>query len=385
MVANIGLRMDYFDSRTKWFENEYDYVFTPDGKDGIHDAKSKSADSQIKISPRIGISHPITTTSKVYFNYGHFYSLPMNMDLYRVNTGAPSKPVNFIGNPELDMQKTIAYEVGYDQELFNSYSLHFSGYYRDISDQVANVYYHGIDGLVGYGTRENNNYEDVKGFEIELRKRHGKWFTGWINYEYKLQQWGYTGRLDNYQDPIKNAQEGKYEITQDLADARPELKANMTFIIPETYGPVLGGYNFSFLFTWEDGQTFTWDPEEKNLPETQNNLEWKDYFMLDAKFDKSFKLGDTKLVLYGNINNLLDIKYFSVWSRAFASTGQEWENYMESLKLDIYDGNEDLYGDRESGNDTPGDVDKDHINMPDPAFERYTNPRYFTLGIKLEF
>ena len=91
-------------------------------------------DPQINLSPRLAISHPITESSKLYFNYGHYQQMPVAQDLYRVRRGF-SEEVLTIGDPSLPMANTIAYEIGYDQSFFDSYLIHLSAYYKDISDQ----------------------------------------------------------------------------------------------------------------------------------------------------------------------------------------------------------------------------------------------------------
>ena len=63
-------------------------------------------DRQITLSPRLGVSFPITDNSKLYFNYGHFREMPNPISLFNIseiNTGA----VRRIGNPNLDLPKTV--------------------------------------------------------------------------------------------------------------------------------------------------------------------------------------------------------------------------------------------------------------------------------------
>ena len=73
-------------------------------------------DPQIELSPRLALSHPITETSKLYFNYGHYLQMPIAQDLYRVRRGF-SEEVLTIGDPNLPMANTIAYEIGFDQSF----------------------------------------------------------------------------------------------------------------------------------------------------------------------------------------------------------------------------------------------------------------------------
>ena len=60
--------------------------------------------------------------------------MPIAQDLYRVRRGF-SEEVLTIGDPNLPMANTIAYEIGFDQSFLESYLIHLSAYYKDISSQ----------------------------------------------------------------------------------------------------------------------------------------------------------------------------------------------------------------------------------------------------------
>jgi len=387
MIAKLGLRMDYFNPNTDWFSEIYSEYFTVNNKTNLDEAAKKAADTQVYLSPRFGISHPISEKAKLYFNYGHFYSLPLTRELFGIGLGGPIYPVGYVGNPNLKMEKTIAYELGFDFDILGQYLLHVAGYYRDNTDQVGGVRYHGFDDRVNYGTQANNNYEDVRGFEIQLRKRYGRWFTGWVNYDYRVQTSGHVGRYEYYQDLRLQQASGMYELLEDQSDTRPAARANATLHIPKDYGPYMGGWAFSLLFSYRDGPRISWHPDQnkRQLPEYQNNVEWKDYYMFDARFSKTFQVMGQKVEFYGMVNNLFNIKHLAFGSRGFADTG-DWEKYMKSLHLPMYKG--DDFSEYEGGSDTPGDVKgsgKDYVNMPNRGFLTYTNPRAITVGLRYKF
>ena len=74
MVANVGLRLDYSDPQGEWYEYDpYTNAFASENSLGLDTLLKKiSVEKQVDISPRIGISFPISINSKLYFNYGHF-------------------------------------------------------------------------------------------------------------------------------------------------------------------------------------------------------------------------------------------------------------------------------------------------------------------------
>ena len=129
---NIGLRLDYNNANTHWqflepFSKEWkEYnstLFDPDSN-----YTSQQANDQLSLSPRLAISHPISSTSKLFFNYGHFKQLPTYEQMFRLgrNTGGAMR--NY-GNPELQMAQTISYELGFDKSFKDEYLLQLAGYY----------------------------------------------------------------------------------------------------------------------------------------------------------------------------------------------------------------------------------------------------------------
>ena len=78
MVMKLGARMDYFSAggENKIF-SDFDQFFTQQNNDARKDsAATVSAEKQVALSPRIGISFPITDKTKFYFNYGQFRQMP---------------------------------------------------------------------------------------------------------------------------------------------------------------------------------------------------------------------------------------------------------------------------------------------------------------------
>ena len=131
----------------------------------------KDTKAQYQISPRLGISHPITERSKLYFNYGHFKQLPFYEALLR-SQRETSGTMDYFGNPNLILAKTVAYELGFDYSFNNQVLLQLSAYYKDISDRPFDVQYKGD--VASYYQLSNNAYEDIRGFEAAIAKTSGR-------------------------------------------------------------------------------------------------------------------------------------------------------------------------------------------------------------------
>ncbi len=101
----------------------------------------------------------------------------------------------FWGTRITQWPQTVAYELGFDQNLFDQYLLRISGFYRDIRNQPRNVSYNSLGGVVNYTIKQPWNYEDVRGAEVTLTKLRGDWIRGFVNYTFlqtKSGNFGYS-------------------------------------------------------------------------------------------------------------------------------------------------------------------------------------------------
>ena len=173
LIANLGLRLDYSSAGGDWvdvapFDRSYfSSNYSPTVEDTINKAM---VEAQLYLSPRLGISHPITDQSKLFFNYGHFRQMPEAQRLYNVQRVTDGR-VSQIGDPNNILSKTVAYELGFEQELPAQFLLRLAGYYKDATSQPNLVRFVSIDGKVNYSRAEDNFYQDIRGFEIEVKRR----------------------------------------------------------------------------------------------------------------------------------------------------------------------------------------------------------------------
>ena len=391
LFANLGLRVDSNHPNKEWYSVDlYSKYLSPTFKDDFtKSAPKESAKGHLKISPRIGISHPITSAAKLYFNYGHFYSMPSSIDMYQIGYGTAYQGIDYLGNPSAEIPKTIAYELGVEYDLSNMVLLHASGYYKDIFEQIAYVDYTSIDGSVNYTTTENSNYEDIRGFEVRVQKRYGRWFTGWINYNYIVQTWGYFGRDHYYENPRDQLRYGYQNPKQEKPLARPFARSNLVFHTPQAWGPKifkmrpLEQLQANLLLGWKAGDYITWDPLDTY--ELQDNLQWTSEFTADLRVAKNISSKNSDLMFFMDVTNIFGLQYISM--QGFDG-GDDWRNYLESLHLPMYDDDAYTAAGYAGGDDQLGDIyskSKPHINMPNRGFLTYLNPRRFTIGFRYNF
>ena len=356
MVIKLGARMDYFSAggENNIF-SDFDQFFTQQNNDARKDSATRvSAEKQVTLSPRVGISFPITDKTKFYFNYGQFRQMPQAQYLYQMQeksfTGNRSA-ITGLGNPNMPMPRTSAYEIGYERVLSNEYLLQFSGYSRSVYNQVSFQAF--ISDAMIYTIATPNNYNDVRGLELTLSKVRGNWVRGFLNYTYMDFSSGNFGITGVIQNPLDENE--YYSITQDHYQTKPitqpYARLNLEFFLPEQTGlRLLSDWHIDLLSQWRAGKVFTWSGpildqvDDKNgvqyipHPTIKNNLRTKDFYSLDLRFSKKFETRFGEVQLFIDVTNPLNLK-FMYFEHPFITTGEnplsDYNDYMASLHLPL--------------------------------------------------
>ncbi|MFH1212481.1 MAG: TonB-dependent receptor [Candidatus Neomarinimicrobiota bacterium] len=407
-IANLGLRLDYSNGNTKKYKlDQYSKYYSSElGAVIEEDAPYQNSKAAFAISPRLGISHPITENSKLYFNYGHYRSEASSSYRFMIQRES-SNQVAYISDPDLALEKTISYELGYEQGILDMLLLKIAAYYKDVSMQPGWVLYKGLSN-VRYYKAANNNYADIRGFEVTLYKRIGDWMTGFINYTYDVRKSGYFGYLEYDEDP----QEQRNYLRQNPIMTRrhpvPYTRLSLDLHTPDRFGPklvdqyLLGGWKLNILADWRAGQYETFNPQ--NLPGIVDDVRWKDWQNVDMRISKIMVFGSVSIQTYVDISNVFNYKYMS--ESGFADSFDR-RAYLESLNFSWEEGVEhghDRIGDyrpvgvaydpleQNPNNDSEiaasnkvRKENKSYINMPNIAELTFLNPRDITFGVRVSF
>ncbi|KAA3618620.1 MAG: TonB-dependent receptor [Calditrichaeota bacterium] len=217
LIINVGLRYDRFDARgrvpvDKTDPNinspiKLDNVYNDLNDDGIisdteqTDGNKKTTaeresywwqDTSVKtqFSPRLGIAYPITDKGVIHFSYGVFRQTPDFEQLYRrdeilINQSGQNQGP--FGNPDLEPQRTTMYELGLQQQLSDEIGADVTLYYRDIRDwiSVGPPLQTALAG-VGYSTRINRDFAEVKGITLALSRRFANSFSFDFDYTFQI-------------------------------------------------------------------------------------------------------------------------------------------------------------------------------------------------------
>lgn len=359
-IATIGLRGEYLNPNGEWYDVAlYEKNFYSSDYKSFLETPKKKMKSHFTLLPRLGISHPITINSKLYFNYGHQRQKFSPQRLYGIQRNVLGV-LEYIGDPDLPLEKTIQYELGYDHALFNMYQLHLAGYYKDKTEQSYTTNFISADNKVDYYKYTSNWYQDIRGFELELRKSVGRWVTGFVNYTYAISSEGYFGYRYYYQDPSAQRiyEKNIGDLEQSKPKARPRVILNTAFHTPEKFGPqVFGQYlmdriDLTFTGSWKAGSYTTWTGGS-SVPGISNNVQWKDYTNFDLKFTKIFRVKNVNMVFFVDVSNLFNFKQFT--SYGFVD-GNDNLAYWNSLQFPASSDYSNI-----PGNDRPGDYRKSNV------------------------
>ncbi|HUF11334.1 MAG TPA: TonB-dependent receptor [Rhodothermales bacterium] len=388
MIANLGLRAEYFGPGGEWWVfDPYDRALSAASSDGIDTLLNREPiESQLDLSPRLGVSFPVTERSKLYFNYGHFRSLPDPDNLFLFRQSGETGQVIRVASPDNPLPKTVSYEVGYEQALFDEYLIKAAGYYKDVTLQPFLVEYISRDGSVNYNVSESNSFEDIRGFELTLSKNRGRWLRGFVNYTYMVYTEGYFGLRRNFENPTAQREFAESDDERRRASTKPVPqpygRINVDLLTPASLGPEMGGlrpagdWTVSMIAFWQKGPKFTWTGGGA-IPGVLNNVSVRDSWDVDLRIAKNFEIGGRRAQFFIDIFNVLNRRQFAS-PAALANNGfrdgNDLNDYLRSLHLP----ESDDYTTNIPGSDKVGDYrDFDVPFRPMvriPTRESVTNP-----------
>lgn len=312
LIARVGFRYDFFFQSAGVDELVEDY-----------EQAGMTINDRSKLSPRIGISYPITEKAKIYFNYGHFYQLPLYVNMYRrlgFSTG-------IIGNPNLDYEKTVQYEFGVRQNLSGDYILDIAGFYKDIFGIINTQQVRfGVD-LYQYA---NSDYGRTRGFEISIEKKYGDYVSGYASYTYAFAYGKASSELENYEALVDRREVPIQEFPLDW-DIRHQVSLNFDLRVTRSDHPKLFGYTIpndwgmNVLWQFFTGRPFTpgsgypGQSLESGERVLKNSMRNPSTSKVDLRFNKNFSFWSLEYSFELWVENLFDTEnVVSVYS----STGR---------------------------------------------------------------
>jgi outer membrane receptor protein involved in Fe transport len=303
-ILNAGARFDYYNPNGLGSNVLFpaDVLTLPSHKDGVGLTDADKVAYQWQISPRIGISHPVTERDKIHFYYGHFFQRPDFRYLYE------NVMLNFryttnvdVGNPRLLPEKTVSYEVGWEHLFSDFLRMGVTGYFKDITNLVGATDYVIPGSPDTYQAYANMDYANVRGIEIGLETIGVRPFGGSLNYTYAFA----NGRSSS-------VFRGNGEIVPRRLDpldwdVRHKINANIQVRSMGLVDQWIGDAEIYFVITAQSGLPYsrnTRDVFPLFALRNDGRLPWTSN--VDARFRKSFVLSGLDLSLLAEVHNLLD-------------------------------------------------------------------------------
>ncbi len=306
IIALIGLRYDLFNpnglGEAVIFPADYSQPYSTLDEQGFPVfINGKKPTVKQKLSPRIGISHPITDRDVIHYTYGHYFQRPDLYFLYRnYRFQDLTKVGNYIGNPDLRPEKTVAYEIGLEHQFTNDFKLSVTGYYKDVSDLMNwNKYVGRTIQNIELNVFTNADYGNIKGMELSLYKRVGRFWGGSVNYTYSVAK----GRSSNAYGGAGSFTDAKRMNILDF-DQTHTVNANLTFRTPRDFNiRPLANWQTNIQFAYGSGLPYTsfgsTIVNDKRLPWTSTT---------DLKLLRQINISKINLDLFIDVINVFDRK-----------------------------------------------------------------------------
>lgn len=348
MILNFGLRLDY------WFPGKYvdDAIDNPNVitiPQETRDAYKNDTYGwfgnrrwKARLSPRLGISHPVSDNQILFFSYGHFSKWPNPQFVYaKLSPSSAQSSFQKFGNPNLNPETTVAYELGLKTQFSQDDVLTLTAYYKDIFDYIRTrtaKITSARFATQSFITYANLDYARSRGLELEYKKRVGKWFTGMFSFSYAI----VTGKSSS-------ADEGVLVLKGDLDENVKEeyvswdrpltASANFNFYVEKGkplfgFGEgILDDYNLYVRAFFQSGKRYTeyvfsgsYDtdgrPEYIIDNKNRNGKTADNWFYIDMNFEKYFKVAGLKFSFNIEVNNVFDFKNSAIINPV---TGEAYE------------------------------------------------------------
>ena len=141
---------------------------------------------KLKLSPRLIVAHPITEHSSFFFNYGEFTQWPSYRYVYSKLTSISSESFPLLGNPDLNPQVSINYELGAKHQFAQTAAVNATFFVKDVYDYPVATDFQRLQGasIVDFFVYLNGHFARAKGFELEVEKRRSTYWSGKVTYTY---------------------------------------------------------------------------------------------------------------------------------------------------------------------------------------------------------
>ncbi len=284
------------------------------------DASFEDYEVQVNVMPRLAFSFPISDEANFFAHYDILVQRPPSNSIataldYFYFYDRPNLDKN---NPNLRPERTIDYEVGFQQKLTNSSALKISAYYKEMRDMIQLRTYFPVPIIGQYTTFDNIDFGTTKGFTFVYDLRRTGNLS--INANYTLQFADGTGSNAQSQRNVSNR--GVLRTLFPLNfDERHRFVLNLDYRYasgkaytgPRLFGSdILANAGFNLQGSAVSGRPYTATQQPlqfggAGVIGSLNGARKPWNFVLNLRVDKNFNIGKSMgLNVYCRVSNLLD-------------------------------------------------------------------------------
>lgn len=343
LILNIGVRYEYMSPKgVRLPKNLYDNPPVDQALNVIDETAFVDQEPFSLLLPRVNFSFPVTERTVFYAQYGKYAQFPSLNNVYHnnvrvsalVNPASRNPYALGFGNApafETKPERSTHYTVGFRQSLSDNFAFDFSGFYKDLKDQLTVRRITNDQGVPLFVGWANEDFGTTKGLEITLELRRTNRLAAKLNYT-----------LSDARGTGSDALSSRQGVTDDASARFP------AFINPFDYnqthrglmmldyrwdrgdgGPILEGLGVNLLLTFNSGHPYTKIEEIKNLgqasawtigvnalgdsrfrnpvePVNSSSTPW--VFNLDLNLSKAFYFGGFNAEVFLNVLNVLNTK-----------------------------------------------------------------------------
>ncbi|MCB0283895.1 MAG: TonB-dependent receptor [Calditrichaeota bacterium] len=379
MIVNIGMRYDY------WFPGKFveDAINDPETIIISDEARRVFKDETFKVfgmrgkghlSPRLGISHPVSDNDVLYFHYGHFSQQPKGQYVYAKLKSTSAATYQLFGNPNLNPTTTVAYELGIKHKFTENLVMDLRAYYKDMFDyptaenvKLSNPRYGNLSFLMYF----NQDYARAKGIELRVKQRYAQYLSGTLNFSYGVSKGKSSSPNDNLLVASGSLSQKSLSENYLSWDTPIRITLDLNFDIDKNQNlsifsmPLPKDWGASLHWELESGKRYT------QLIDIENEI-----------YDETNPYG--KLAPYWQQFDLRLYKYYEYFGATFVAN-LEIENLFDAKIpriINPYTGREYRPGDILTNSYT-----RDYNPNPNPIYNpsKYRWPRTIRLGLSVKF
>jgi outer membrane receptor protein involved in Fe transport len=326
--------------------------------------------TRTQFSPRIGVSFPLTERTMVFFNFGRYSQNPLYNNVFS-NSGIGTvagdslgvcdetavvpntnecypiifndfAQTPFLGNPNLLIEKTTSYEVGFATEIGDQYGLQLAAFSKDQfglsgvrsggQSPTGEVYFdvgstYGT-AIYNYAVIVNQDFQTVRGLEVSLRRRLFDYWGFNINFGFAQASTNAAAPELAFQRTIEEGDPENLKEIRSEIDVPATLNASLFFRVgnEEPFGSALLNSlvrNGSATVTFQARSGLPYTPTLSFQGTGANQLGQNSgrapgVFNVNLQANKDFNLRNLRWGVFAQVTNLLDTKNCQ---QVYASTG----------------------------------------------------------------